>query len=236
MRVGDTFRLALCETLGAFFLVFAGAGAIVIDGVAPGSIEHVGIAATFGLVVLSIIYTFGDISGAHVNPAVSIAFAAAGRMKWRMARIYIGAQLLGALGASTLLALLFPTAKTLGSTVPQGSWAQSFVLELALTFFLMTVIFNVSTGAKEKGVMAGVAVGSTVGMMALFAGPICGASMNPARSIGPSVIEWVRNSGSSSSITSLWIYVVATTSGALLTIPLCKITRGEECCQTLSKD
>jgi len=236
MRLSESFRLALCESLGTFFLIFAGAGAIVIDGVAPGAIGHIGVAATFGLVVLAIIYTFGDISGAHVNPAVTIAFAVAGRMPWARARTYLLAQFLGAIAASALLAALFPSAESLGATIPKGAWVQTLILEVALTFFLMTVIFNVSTGAKEKGVMAGVAVGATVGLMALFAGPISGASMNPARSFGPAILELITGTGNRASLTNLWIYFVAPISGALLTIPLCELTRGADCCPAASGD
>src|SRR5882672_4868702 len=138
------------ELFGTFFLVFAGTGAIVINSVSHGSITHVGIALTFGLIVLAMIYTFGDVSGAHLNPAVTLGFFAAGRMPGREVLPYIGAQIVGALLASGVLKFLFPTHTSLGATLPQGSDSQSFVLELVLTALLMLVILSVSTGAQEK--------------------------------------------------------------------------------------
>jgi aquaporin NIP len=177
------------ESLGTFALVFAGTGAIVINEVTHGTVSHPGIALTFGLVVLAMIYTFGDISGAHLNPAVTTAFAVAGRLPWRIVPGYIVAQLLGGMAASGLLRLLFPTNALLGSTHPAGSGTQSLVLEAVLTFLLMLVILNVSTGAKEKGITAGIAIGSVIGLEAMFAGPISGASMNPARSIAPALVS-----------------------------------------------
>jgi len=196
------------EFLGTFSLVFAGTGAIVVNSVSNGAITHPGIALTFGLVVLALIYTFGDISGAHLNPAVSIGFAFAGRFPWSQVLPYSISQLLGAFAASGLLKFLFPGHKTLGATLPSGSVSQSFVLELVLTFLLMLVILNVSTGAKEKGITAGIAVGAVIGLEAMFAGPICGASMNPVRSIAPAAV--------SGSLQHLWIYLVAPVAGACL--------------------
>src|SRR4030095_9113985 len=165
------------ETLGTFALVFAGTGAIIINQASHGAISHAGIAVTFGLVVLAMIYAFGDVSGAHLNPAVTTAFAAAGRFPWRGVPGYIGAQLVGAFLASTLLRYLFPNDIHLGATLPAGAATQSFVLEVILTFLLMLVILSVSTGAKEKGITAGIAIGAVIALEAMFAGPICGASM-----------------------------------------------------------
>ncbi len=199
------------EALGTFFLVFAGTGAIVINSVSGGSITHLGIAITFGLVVMSLIYAFGDISGCHINPAVTIAFAAARRFPARAVPAYILAQLTGALLASLTLRLLFPNSPTLGATTPAGSLTQSFVLEFILTFMLMLVILRVSTGAKEKGITAAIAIGGVVGLEALFAGPICGASMNPTRSLAPAV--------ASLNLDGLWLYLLAPTLGALAAIP-----------------
>ena len=136
-------RRPLAEFLGTFILVFAGTGAIVIDHLTGGVIGHAGIALTFGLVVLAMIYTFGDISGAHLNPAVSIAFAAAGRFPWKEVPLYLGSQLAGAFAASGLLKFLFPGPGTLGTTLPAGSASQSFVLEVVLTAILMLVILSV---------------------------------------------------------------------------------------------
>lgn len=203
----------IAELLGTFGLVFAGTGAIVIDGASHGAVTHVGVAMTFGLVVLAMIYAFGDISGAHINPAVTGAFALAGRFSWKEAPGYVAAQLAGAFAASGLLKFLFPADSNLGSTLPAGSWAQSFVLETVLSFLLMLVILRVSVGAKEKGITAGIAIGATVGLEAMFAGPISGASMNPARSIAPAVL--------SGHFEFLWLYVVAPTLGAMLAVPAC---------------
>src|SRR2546430_16935780 len=168
------------EFIGTFALVFAGTGAIVIDETTGGPVTHVGVALTFGLIVLAMIYTVGDISGAHLNPAVSLGFFAARRFPLREAIPYIASQCTGALAASGALHFLFPQNKMLGTTVPSGSATQSFVLELILTAILMFVILGVSTGAAEKGITAGIAVGAVIGLEAMFAGPICGASMNPA--------------------------------------------------------
>lgn len=208
-------RRGLAEFLGTFSLVFAGTGAIVVNQVQSGVVTHPGIAAVFGLVVMAMIYTLGDVSGAHLNPAVTLAFTAAGRFPGRQVPVYLAAQFLGAIAASALLAYLFPTAKTLGATLPAGSAVQSFTFEVILTLILMLVILQVSTGAREKGITAGLAIGATVGLEALFAGPICGASMNPARSLGPALV--------SGRLTEVWIYLIAPTLGALLAIPLHRI-------------
>jgi aquaporin NIP len=144
-------RKLLAEFIGTFALVFAGTGAIVINEASGGAISHPGIALTFGLIVLAMIYTFGDVSGAHLNPAVTTAFAAARRFPWREVPGYAAAQVLGALLASGALRFLFPENGTLGATLPARGSAHSFVLEVILTFLLMVVILSVSTGAKEKG-------------------------------------------------------------------------------------
>ncbi|MEL7336174.1 MAG: aquaporin, partial [Planctomycetota bacterium] len=177
-------RRLLAECIGTFMLVFAGCGAIVINDVSGGDITHVGVALVFGLVVMALIYALGDVSGAHLNPAVTIAFWGAKRFPGAEVLWYVGSQVFGAIIACTLLRLLFWNHDTLGSTIPAGSTIQSGVLEVVLTSFLMFVILCVSTGAKEKGIMAGAAIGAVVALEAMFAGPICGASMNPARSIG----------------------------------------------------
>jgi aquaporin NIP len=207
-------RKYVAELLGTFALVFCGTGAIVIDQQTNGVVSHVGIAITFGLIVMAMIYTLGSISGAHLNPAVTIAFTLAKRFELREVLPYIISQLTGAFIASFVLKYLFPGNETLGATLPSGSEMQSFVLELILTFFLMLVIINVASGSKEQGMFAGLAIGSTVLLEAMFAGPVCGASMNPARSISPAII--------SGHTEHLWIYIVATTSGAALAIPVWK--------------
>jgi aquaporin Z len=213
----------LCaEALGTFGLVFAGTGAVIINQVTGGAITHVGIALTFGLIILAMIYTFGDISGAHFNPAVTIGFWAARRLPGRDVAPYIVSQCAGAILASGILRLLFPGSKLLGATTPAGSELQSFVLELVLTFLLMLTILSVSTGAKEKGITAGIAVGSVIALEAMFAGPISGASMNPARSLAPAFV--------SLHLEHLWLYIVAPVLGACLAIPACRCVREKGCC------
>ena len=207
----------LAEVLGTFTLVFAGTGAIVINDVSGGAITHVGIALTFGLAVMAMIYTYGEVSGAHFNPAVTVAFAAAGRSAWSTVPGYVVAQCVGALAASGTLRALFPGHATLGATLPSGAASQSFILEVILTAILMITILKVSSGPKEKGITAAIAIGGIVGLEALFAGPICGASMNPARSLAPALV--------SGKLDHLWIYLVATTLGALIAIPLHRSTQ-----------
>ena len=214
------------ECLGTFALVFAGTGAIVINHASGGAITHAGIALTFGLIVMAMIYTLGDVSGAHMNSAVTVAFATAGRFPWRAVPGYIGAQLLGALAASGLLRVLFPTDATLGATLPAGAESQSFILEVVLTFLLMFVVLSVSTGAKEKGITAAIAIGGVIALEAMFAGPICGASMNPARSLAPALV--------SGHLEHLWIYLTAPVLGALLAIPVCCGIRERGCCGALT--
>jgi MIP family channel proteins len=188
-----------------------------------GAVSHVGVALTFGLVVLAMIYTVGDISGAHLNPAVTLGFFAARRLPGRSIGAYIASQCIGALLASLTLRLLFPDHANLGATLPAGSNLQSFVLELILSFLLMFVILSVSTGAKEKGITAGIAIGAVIAMEALFAGPICGASMNPARSLGPAIVA--------GRLDSIWIYLTAPTIGALVAVIACCGVRERGCCR-----
>jgi aquaporin Z len=218
----------LAEAFGTFCLIFAGTGAIIVNDISGGSISHVGIALTFGLVVMTMIYTVGDLSGAHLNPAVTLGFYAARRFEGRLVLPYIGSQLLGAFAASGLLRVLFPTHSTLGATLPAGSDWQSFVLEFVLTGILMFVILSVSSGSKERGITAGIVVGAVIAMEAMFAGPICGASMNPARSIAPAVI--------SLHFSSLWLYILAPTCGALLAVVGCRCMREEGCCAATARD
>jgi aquaporin Z len=213
----------LCaEMFGTFGLVFAGTGAIIINEASHGAITHVGIALTFGLIILAMIYTFGDISGAHFNPAVTIGFWVARRLPGRDVGPYIASQSVGALLASGILRMLFPKSELLGATMPVGSELQSFVLETILTFFLMLTILNVSTGAKEKGITAGIVVGAVIALEAMFAGPICGASMNPARSLAPALV--------SLHLDHLWLYLVAPILGSGLAMPACRCVREKDCC------
>ena len=215
-------RRYVAEALGTFALVFAGTGAIVINEVSSGTIGHTGVALTFGLVVLAMIYTVGDISGAHLNPAVTIGFWTARRLPGRELAPYILSQVIGALLASGLLRLLFPQSKFLGATLPAGSALQSFILEFVLTFILMLTILNVSTGAKEKGITAGIAVGAVIALEAMFAGPISGASMNPARSLAPAL--------TSMHFEHLWLYLIAPLLGAATAMLACRCIREEGCC------
>lgn len=212
----------LAEFLGTFTLVFAGTGAIVINETSGGAIGHAGIALVFGLVVLAMIHTFGDVSGAHLNPAVTIGFAAAGRFAWKNVPGYAISQLAGAVAASLTLKFLFPNNRLLGATLPAGTAMQSFILEIILTAILMLVILSVSTGAKEKGITAGIAIGAVIALEAMFAGPVSGASMNPARSLAPAIV--------SGNLQHLWLYPFSSILGALIAIPLCIGTRGPGCC------
>ncbi len=207
-------RNYIAEIIGTFALVFCGTGAVIIDQQSGGAVTHAGVAITFGLIVMSMIYSLGNISGAHLNPAVSIAFAASGRFPVKLLPGYIIGQLTGALLASFALKFLFASNQFLGATIPAGTDIQSFILELILTFFLMLVIIRVSEGSKEQGMFAGLAIGAAVGLEAMFAGPICGASMNPARSIAPAI--------ASGHTEHLWIYIIAPITGALLAVPVCK--------------
>jgi aquaporin NIP len=225
MRAGrerSDLKRALAELVGTFGLVFAGTGAVVIDGVSGGQVTHVGVALTFGLIVMVMIHALGDVSGAHMNPAVTLAFSVARRFPLRAVPSYILAQCMGAVLASVTLRILFPTHLTLGATLPAGSAAQSFVLELLMTWLLMLVILCVSDGARERGLMAGIAVGAIVALEALFGGPISGASMNPARSIGPAIV--------SGRTEALWLYILAPTIGALSAVPMCRWIRAPGCC------
>jgi aquaporin NIP len=208
MEKSKMMKKYIAEFIGTFAIVFCGTGAIIINQETNGAISHAGIAATFGLIVMCMIYTFGEISGAQFNPAVTIAFAFAGRFDKKEVLPYIGSQILGAFLATLILKFLFPLNHNLGATLPAGSQMQSFILELILTFLLMLVILNVSQGSKETGLFAGIAIGGTVLLEAMFAGPICGASMNPARSLSPAIV--------SENITDIWIYISAPILGAIL--------------------
>jgi aquaporin NIP len=216
------------EMFGTFALVFAGTGAIVVNDVSGGTVSHVGIALTFGLIVLAMIYALGDVSGCHLNPAVTLGFFAARRLERRWVVPYIASQLAGAILASVVLRILFPSHVSLGATSPAGPASQSFVLEFILTLMLMFVILSVSTGAKEKGILAGVAIGSVIGLEALFAGPISGASMNPARSLAPALVA--------GSFQGIWIYLIAPCFGAWAAVAACRCVHEKGCCGgTLAK-
>jgi len=212
----------LAEGAGTFALVFAGCGAIVVDDLYGGALGHTGVSMVFGLIVMAMIYALGNISGAHINPAVTLGFMFAGRLPWREVPPYVGSQLSGALLAALVLRILFPEHDTLGATIPSGSLLQAFVLEFLLSFLLMFVILNVSTGHLEKGIMAGVAIGGVVALEALVGGPVTGASMNPARSLGPALV--------SGNFTAIWIYLTAPVAGMFCACPTCRWIQGSECC------
>jgi aquaporin Z len=212
----------ISEFIGTFSMIFCGTGAMTINEVTGGEVTHVGIAITWGLIVMAMIYAFAETSGAHFNPAVTIAFAYAKKFAWNEVPNYIIAQILGGILASLLLWFLFPASENLGATIPSVDVWRAFVLELLLTFFLMLVIINVSTGSKEIGVVAGIAIGSVVLLEAMFAGPITNASMNPARSIAPAIVA--------GKLQHLWMYIVAPILGALLAVVSCKLVKDENCC------
>ena len=212
-------RKYIAEVIGTFALVFCGTAAIIINEEQGGVITHVGIAITFGLIVMAMIYSLGDISGAHFNPAVTIAFALGKKFPVKEIVPYIISQALGALIASFILRFLFPLNEMMGTTLPAGLPMQSFVLELILTFILMLVIIHVATGSKEQGMFAGLAIGSVVLLEAMFAGPISGASMNPIRSLAPALV--------SGHTEHLWIYLSAPIVGAALATLVWKGLKGE---------
>ena len=215
--MNNDLRLCFAEALGTFILVFAGTGAMIVNGLYGGIITHVGVAIAWGLVVMTVIYAFGDVSGAHVNPAVTVGFWLARRFPGRRVAPYIVSQCLGAILASLVLSLLFTDSPGLGMTMPSGPAIQSFVVEIILTFYLMFVILSVATGSKEKGVMAGCAIGAVVGLEALFAGPVSGASMNPARSLAPAL--------ASMRLEYLWIYLTAPFIGSSLAVAAFHLVR-----------
>ncbi|MHC5068563.1 MAG: aquaporin [Planctomycetota bacterium] len=219
-------QLALAEILGTFALIFIGTGVMVVNDLTGGVVGHAGVAMTWGLIVMVLIYAIGDVSGAHMNPAVTIAFAAARRFPWRQVPLYVGSQCVGALLGSVAVWVVFGDHQTLGASEPLAAgvrgWVQAGMLEVIASWLLMFVILGVSTGAKEKGLMAGVAVGGTVLLLAMCAGPICGASMNPARSLAPAVVA--------GRLHYLPLYLVAPVLGTLLaTVSLC-LLRPDRCC------
>jgi aquaporin NIP len=197
----------LAEAIGAFALVFAGCGAIMVDA-KTGSLGQVGIALTFGLVVMAMVYAVGHVSGAHLNPAVSVAFAVTRHFPWSGVAAYVVAQVAGATAAAAVLRGSLGDRASLGATLPSGSTGQAFVWELILTFVLMFVIMAVATDTRAVGEAAAIAIGGTVALDALFGGPVTGASMNPARSLGPALV--------SGELEALWVYLAAPTAGAVL--------------------
>ncbi len=208
-------RRSAAEFIGTFGLVFAGTGALVTNQVNAGAISHVGIALTFGLVIAAMVFATGQISGAHINPAVTLAFWSVGRFPRREVPFYVVAQLLGACVGSAVIRCLIGDYAYLGATIPSGSAGQSLGIEFLLTFLLMFVIMAVATDTRSNGAMAAIAIGTVVGLGAMFAGPISGASMNPARSFGPALVggyfsaHWIYWIGPiAGSVFAAWIYDV----------------------------
>jgi aquaporin NIP len=212
-------RKLLAEILGTFGLVFAGCGAIVVNDVTGGVVGHLSICTVFGLIVMAIVYAFGDVSGAHINPAVTIAFWVSGRFPLKEVAPYIVAQSVGSVLACALLQFMFPNESTyLGATLVSDTIPQAIVMEIVITFLLMLIIIMVATGSKEVGTLAGIAIGAAVAVLALMAGPITGASMNPARSLGPALV--------SGHLENLWLYVAAPITGAVLAVPVSNFIKG----------
>jgi aquaporin NIP len=216
----DLPRRAAAEGIGVFALVFAGCGAIVTEAQHPGTLGTVGIALVFGLIVMAMVYATGHLSGAHLNPAVTIAFVVTRHFPRAEALAYLGAQLAGALAAAGLLAAIWPSSPAaLGTTLPTVGVGSAFAYEAVLTAFLMFVIMAVATDTRALGAGAAIAIGGTVGLDALFGGPITGASMNPARSIGPALV--------SGELHDLWLYIAAPLVGATIGALAYQLVRGE---------
>lgn len=216
----DLLRRAGAEAIGAFALVFAGCGAIVTEAEHPGALGAIGVALVFGLVIMAMVYATGHLSGAHLNPAVTLAFALTRHFPRREALAYIAAQLLGALAGAALLLAVWPSRPAaLGTTLPTVGTGSALVYETAMTAFLMFVIMAVATDTRAVGAGAAIAIGGTIGLDALFGGPLTGASMNPARSIGPALV--------SGTLHDLWIYVVGPIAGAVLGALAYQLVRGD---------
>jgi aquaporin Z len=214
----------ISEAIGTFALLFCGCGAMTINEITGGSISHVGVAITWGLIVMAMIYAFGEISGAHFNPAVTIGFAFAKKFPWQKVPSYILAQSIGGIFALFVLWFLFPESDFLGETTPAANFPsyKAAILEFLLTFFLMVVIINVSTGSKEIGTMAAIAVGGVILLEAMFAGPMTKASMNPIRSIAPALFT--------GNFKDLWLYIIAPILGTITAVSSCKLVKDDKCC------
>jgi aquaporin Z len=203
-------KVYVAEVIGTFAIIFFGTGAVVVNQEAHGVVTHVGVCMVWGLIVMSMIYALGSVSGAHFNPAVTIGFAVAKKFSWMQVVPYILCQVTGAVLASGTLRWMFPANEYLGGTNPAGSDLQSFIMEFILTFILMMVIMRVAYGSKEQGMFAGLAISSIVALEALMAGPVSGASMNPARSLGPALV--------SMHLGKVWIYILAPIIGSVAAV------------------
>ena len=205
-------------------MVFCGCGAMTIDEITSGAVSHVGVAITWGLIVVAMIYAFGEISGAHFNPAVTIGFAVAKKFSWKDVPSYILFQIIGAFFAIGILWVLFPESQSFGHTYPADGFEpyKAFILELLLTFFLMLTIINIVNGSKINAPVAGLVIGFVILLEAMFAGPMTKASMNPARSVAPAVISW--------QLKHLWLYIIAPIFGAILAVFSCRLVKDKDCC------
>jgi MIP family channel proteins len=201
----------MAEAIGTFVLIFAGTGAVMVNNISGGAITHLGVSFVFGAVVAALIYAFGHISGAHFNPAVTLAFWTSGFFPARKVVPYIMAQTLGAVSASLVLLMSLGAIANMGATLPlHDNWLQSLILEVVLTFILMLIIFGSGLDRRSPGGFAGLAIGLTVGLEAACMGPITGASMNPVRSFAPALVSgmWQHH----------WLYWVAPILGAQLAV------------------
>ena len=212
----------LAEFLGTFFLVLFGCGAVIVNELFGGELGQLGICIVFGLVVMAVIYSFGNVSGAHINPAVTLALCFAGRFDLKLLPSYVAMQLIGATLAALFLRWIFSESEALGLTQPNIGLFRAFVVEITISFVLMSVVLNLGGEQQEKKIMAGAAIGGVVTFAALVAGPITGASMNPARSLGPAIAAL--------NFESIWLYVVAPVIGMLLACPVCRWVQGPKCC------
>jgi MIP family channel proteins len=216
---GALLRVLVAEAIGTFALVFAGAGAVMVDAKTQ-ALGHVGVAITFGLVIMVMVYAVGHISGAHFNGAVTFAFALTRHFPWARAAAYWVAQLVGAIVAALLLRTSLGEIASVGATLPSGSQAQSFLWELVKSVFLMFVILAVATDTRAVGEAAAIAIGGTIALDAMFGGPISGASMNPMRSLGPALV--------SGNLHALWLYILAPVVGASIGGLAYQFVRGEQ--------
>jgi aquaporin NIP len=215
----ELLRAMTAEAIGTFALVFAGCGAIMVDA-KTHQLGHVGVAITFGLVIMFGIYAVGHISGAHFNAAVTLAFALTRHFAWPRALAYWAAQFLGAICAAALLRGSLGNIAHVGATLPSGSQGQAFLWELVMSAFLMFVILAVATDTRAVGEAAAIAIGGTIGLDAMFGGPITGASMNPIRSLAPALV--------SGDLHALWLYILAPIVGASIGGLAYQFVRGEQ--------